>query len=228
MIKFSKASIVIGLLMLSSVAATKVLTPTSSLSNQQQKINLQALIPEQFGQWHVDTGGGANVINPEVTASLTEIYSQTLSRTYVNKSGQRIMLSLAYGDNQSRQLQVHRPEVCYSAQGFNVSRLEKQSVNTVAGSIPVMHLIAQQGGRVEPITYWVLIGRTVVRGNIEQGIARLRYGLSGYIADGLLFRVSTITDDHSAAYAAEHAFVSELMQALPAAERARLVGSPSV
>ncbi len=134
------------------------------------------------------------------------------------------MLSIAYGDNQSRQLQVHRPEVCYSAQGFNVAELDKQVLQTGVGAIPVMQLVAQQGGRVEPITYWVLIGQKVVRGNIEQGGARRGYGLSGVIADGLLFRVSTISASKQEAYAIEQAFVSSLMESIPAAQRKRLIG----
>jgi EpsI family protein len=218
------ASLVLGGAMLSSVVLSRVLTPTVSLSSQQGKLDLASLIPERFGDWQADQGGAAAIVNPEVAASLNEIYSQTLSRTYVNGRGERIMLSIAYGDNQSRQLQVHRPEVCYSAQGFNVAELDKQVLQTGVGAIPVMQLVAQQGGRVEPITYWVLIGQKVVRGNIEQGVARLGYGLSGVIADGLLFRVSTISASKQDAYAIEQAFVSSLMESIPAAQRKRLIG----
>ncbi|MBJ7308726.1 exosortase-associated protein EpsI, B-type [Rugamonas sp. CCM 8940] len=218
------ASLVLGGAMLSSVVLSRVLTPTVSLSSQQGKLDLPSLIPERFGDWQADLGGAAAIVNPEVAASLNEIYSQTLSRTYVNGRGERIMLSIAYGDNQSRQLQVHRPEVCYSAQGFNVAELDKQVLQTGVGAIPVMQLVAQQGGRIEPITYWVLIGQKVVRGNIEQGVARLGYGLSGVIADGLLFRVSTISASKQDAYAIEQAFVSSLMESIPAAQRKRLIG----
>jgi EpsI family protein len=210
--------------MLSAAVLAKVLSPTVGLSDQQNKINLEKMIPLQFGEWKLDTAGSAGVVNPEVAASLSEIYSQTLSRTYVNASGDRIMLSVAYGDNQSRQLQVHRPEVCYSAQGFTVGQLEKQHIDTAVARLPVMQLVAQQGARVEPITYWVLIGKTMVRGNVEQGIARLRYGLSGYIADGLLFRVSTISPDKQRAYALEQTFVARLLTELPPQQRVRLIG----
>jgi EpsI family protein len=218
------ASLVLGAAMLSSVVLSKVLTPTVSLADQQARINLEQLIPLDFGEWKNLEANSAMVVNPEVAAELNEIYSQTLSRTYVNERGDRIMLSIAYGDNQSRQLQVHRPEVCYSAQGFNVSALEKKVIQTSSGAIPVMQLVAQQGGRIEPITYWVLIGQKVVRGNIEQGVARLEYGLSGKIADGLLFRVSTITADKQDAYAVEQSFVNALMARLPAQQRTRLIG----
>jgi len=225
--KLSKSSIVLCVAMLGSVAATKALTPTTALSTHQEKIDLDKLIPQQFGDWKLDPNLAAAVVNPDVLNSLNEIYSQTLSRTYINRQGERVMLSIAYGDNQSRQLQVHRPEVCYSAQGFGVSQLEKQVLQTSIGEIPVMRLVAQQGTRVEPITYWVLIGHTVVRGNVEQGMARLRYGLSGFIADGLLFRVSTISGDKQSAYATQQAFVSALMTSVPGTQRPRLVGMPA-
>lgn len=218
------ASLVLAAAMLSAVAASQALTPRFSLSDQRSKINLEQLIPTNFGEWRLEPAASAMVVNPEVAAELSEIYSQTLMRTYVNGRGDRVMLSIAYGDNQSRQLQVHRPEVCYSAQGFTVGAMDKTALATAHGNIPVMQLVARQGPRIEPITYWVLIGETVVRGNIEQGLARLRYGLHGTIADGLLFRVSTIGDDTAGAYATQHSFVSQLMAALPAGQRERLIG----
>jgi EpsI family protein len=39
---------------------------------------------------------------------------------YVNASGYRIMLSLAYGSDQRGALQAHKPEVRYPAQGFTL------------------------------------------------------------------------------------------------------------
>lgn len=218
------ASLILGGAMLASAATTQVLTPHISMATQHGKLNLAGMIPEKFGDWKLDAGQNPQIVNPEVTAQLDEIYSQTLSRTYVNSRGDSIMLSIAYGDNQSRQLQVHRPEVCYSAQGFNIDAMQKQVLQTSSAAIPVMQLVAQHNDRIEPITYWVLIGQKVVRGNLEQGAARLGYGLSGVIADGLLFRVSTITRDRTAAFATEQAFVDALMASLPAQQRVRLIG----
>lgn len=59
-------------------------------------------------------------ITPELANNLDKLYSQTLTRTYINNDGYRIMLSVAYGENQlsSDVTQVHRPEFCYVAQGF--------------------------------------------------------------------------------------------------------------
>jgi len=219
-----KLSLLIGALMLVSAGLTKALTPTVSMSTESGALNLETLIPSSFGDWRVDTNAAGGIVNPEVAAELNVIYSQTLARTYINANGDRIMLSIAYGDNQSRALQVHRPEVCYSAQGFVISDLNKQVLDTPVTPLPVMQLMTRHGERAEPITYWVLIGHTVVRGNIEQGLARLRYGLSGRIADGMLVRVSTITDNQQQAYAVEQRFIGSLLGALPAEKRMRLIG----
>ncbi len=178
----------------------------------------------QFNDWKIDESATQGVINPQVGAELAEIYSQTFSRTFINSNGDRVMLSIAYGDNQSRKLQVHRPEVCYSAQGFQIDSMVKSEIKTFIGTIPVMQLVAQQGSRNEPITYWVLIGEHVVRGNLEQGIARLRYGLAGFVPDGLLLRVSLISNDNVTAFETEGKFIQELLNAIPDNKRAHLIG----
>lgn len=156
---------------------------------------------------------------------LDEIYSQTLSKTYVDSTGYRIMLSIAYGGDQSRDLQVHRPEVCYSAQGFKLSHQEKVSLQIGDTKVPAMRLQTQLGARVEPLTYWVRIGNKIVRGNLEQGFARLSYGIRGLIADGLLFRVSSIDPDPAKAYDKQERFASDLTKALMETDRPSLIGT---
>jgi len=53
---------------------------------------------------------------------LDKLYSQILNRVYVNATGYRIMLLLAYGSDQHGSLQADKPEVCYPAQGFALQR----------------------------------------------------------------------------------------------------------
>ena len=55
---------------------------------------------------------------------------------------------------------------------------------------------------------------------------QLREGFAGRIPDGMLVRVSSISKDPAAAYAAQQAFVAELLAAMPAADRVRLAGAP--
>jgi EpsI family protein len=153
------------------------------------------------------------------------LYDQTLSRTYVNAQGQRVMLSIAYGGDQSKQLQLHLPEVCYVAQGFDMLKNRADQLSTGYGTVPVKRLVARQNMRNEPITYWVTIGDKAVMSGVDQKLSRLMYGLSGRIPDGMLVRVSTIGTDEAGAYALQDRFVNEMLGALDRNGRARLMGA---
>lgn len=211
-------------LMLAAGTVGWTLQPRTSMSDQRAEVTLDQLIPTEFGIWKEQPQDNRHIVNPQQTKILNEIYSETLSRVYVNSNGETIMLSLAYGSNQSRDLQIHRPEVCYSSQGFQIISDKKINISTNEGDIPAMHLVARQGQRNEPITYWVRIGEKVVRGNFEQGIARLGYGLNGVVADGILFRVSSINADANQGFAIQKQFISDLLKASSPPTKKYLLG----
>lgn len=210
--------------MLIASALALVIRPTDRMADDGPKINLESIIPKQFGEWRVDETITNGIINPEVANLLKKTYSQTLSRTYIGKNGRQVMLSIAYGGNQSREFQVHRPETCYAAQGFKIDTMVKGTLSTTSGDIPVMRMVANQGERHEPITYWVKIGQKLLRGNLEQGFARLEYGLQGKIPDGLLFRVSSLSTNREEAYRQQGVFVNELLNAVAPTEKFKLIG----
>lgn len=218
--------VVAGVLTLASVVAWG-LTPTKRMALPQEASKLELLVPEKFGNWMIDPNIRPVQVSPDVQAALEKTYSQTISRTYVNTKGERIMLSLAYGGDQSRTMAVHRPEVCYAAQGFAIRSQVKTTVNTASREIPAMHLIAELGQRTEPITYWIRIGDRAVRGNVEQGLARLLLGLKGYVPDGILVRVSSIDRDSERAFALQRQFIDDMMNAVPPSQHATLVGAAS-
>lgn len=216
-------SIIMGLLMLSSAALTRVMTPTVQTATQNQ-LNLETLVPSEFNDWKIDLSATAPLVNPEVKGTLDKLYSQTLSRTYLNKRGERVMLSIAYGSDQSTDLQIHRPEVCYLSGGFDVGKMTKTFVDTTIGRIPVMHLVAKMGARNEPISYWIRVGDSLTRGWFEQKWTSFTYGLTGKVPDGLLFRVSTISNDEQDSYRIQQIFLSNLLQAMQSKDRYWLVG----
>lgn len=216
-------SVIVGLLMASSGALTLAMTPSVQIARQNQ-LDLEALIPTKFKDWEADSSNAPLLINPEVKGALDRIYTQTLSRTYINRQGDRVMLSIAYGDDQRTDLQVHRPEVCYLADGFDISAMTKTFVDTTIGRIPVMHLVAKQGARNEPISYWIRVGDSVTRGWFEQKWTSFIYGLTGKIPDGLLFRISTISNDEQDSYRIQQAFLTDLLQAVRSEDRYWLVG----
>lgn len=210
--------------MVSSSVLTKVMTPSVDKANSQNRINLQTLIPREFNGWKEDLSIMSPIVNPEVTGELGKIYTQTLSRTYINKQGERVMLSIAYGNDQRTDLQVHRPEICYMTGGFEVGAMTKILVDTTIGQIPAMRMVAKQGARNEPITYWIRMGDSVTRGWFEQKAATLSYMLVGKVPDGLLFRVSTISNNEQASYRIQQDFLASLLQAVRSEDRHWLVG----
>lgn len=183
------------------------------------------MIPKQFGDWQMDASMVPLQVSPDVQANLDRIYNQTLSRTYINEKGERIMLSIAYGGDQSDTTQVHKPEVCYPAQGFAVEKLSMATLDVGYSKLPIKRMVAVQGNRVEPVTYWITVGNQVTSNATARKLAQLKYGLTGKIPDGLLFRVSSISRDDNAAFAEQAIFIRNILSALSPEMRAKLIGA---
>jgi EpsI family protein len=187
-------------------------------------IQLESAFPREFGGWRHVPERALQVVNPQTQAMLDKLYSQILSRVYVDERGYRIMLSVVYGDDQRGGLRAHMPEVCYPAQGFVLRAEGKDSLGTPYGAIQVRRLDTQLGARQEPVTYWFAFGDRVVSGRFEQRLAELRLGLEGKVPHGLLFRVSSIDPNKSDAYRQQDLFVRDLLAAMAVPDRARLIG----
>jgi EpsI family protein len=213
--------------MLVAAGLALALTPTRKSADLNDKFDLGALIPKSFAEWRLDPTVVPIEPSPDLKAVIEKLYQQTLSRTYVNANGDRVMLSIAYGGDQSRSMAVHKPEVCYTAQGFQIVKDALGDMASRFGSIPVKRLVAVMGTRTEPITYWITTGDKVTRDGLAWRLTQLRYGLTGTIPDGLLFRVSTISKDEQASYAIQDSFSDELLAALSGRERGRLIGQLS-
>jgi len=219
-----------GILLAAMVAASSLalaLKPTVKVADSGPKINLESMIPKQFGEWREAQFGSTQIVDPQQKALIDKIYNQTLSRTYVNPRGYAIMLSIAYGSDQSDSLQLHKPEVCYPAQGF---QLESKQVGTLAlpsGTIPATRLLTTFGTRKEPITYWTTVGEKVVVGGIQKKLVEMSFGLGGKIPDGMLIRLSSIDGDNKRAFDIQGQFAEAMVGAVAVEHRKRLVGAPA-
>lgn len=222
--KILVAGIVMGGLMLFSGAVAKLISPTVKIADMRPAVDLNTAIPLQFGDWEEDKAQVSSVVNPSTEAALKEIYAQTLSRTYVNKNGDRIMLSIAYGTDQSDNLSVHFPEGCYVGQGFGVTPTAFEKVSTTFGEIPTARLVANMYARIEPVTYWIVVGDKVVTTSWDMKKVKLAYSLKGLIPDATLMRVSSITPDRAAGYRLQQEFVDQMLKALTPAQRSHFAG----
>lgn len=218
--------LIIGLCMFAAAGVAMALKPTTKIADAGPAIDLETLIPKQFGEWRLDETIVPIMVSPEVQAKLDELYGQTLTRTYINNAGRRVMLSIAYGANQgSDDFQVHRPEFCYTAQGFQVKPGAEEMLKYGSGNLPIKRLEAIQGPRNEPITYWITIGDKATLPGLGRKLTQLSYGLTGKIPDGMLIRVSSISPNAQEEYQLQDQFVNEMLDAVEPAQRVRLTGA---
>lgn len=219
-----KALLLAAVMGISAAAAYK-LTPDQLLADTKPPIDLESAIPASFGDWITDPQSNVVVIDPVTAQKLASIYTSTLTRTYLNKvTGERMMLSLAYVRRHSDDGSVHYPDVCYPAQGFSISKQHDSKLDINGGSITVRRMLATAGGRIEPVTFWVVIGDEVITGGPRAKLAQLRYGFEGYIADGMLFRVSSISNNPEESWGSHKEFIRSMMSAIPASTKTRFIG----
>ncbi|MDQ1815245.1 exosortase B [Massilia sp. CCM 9210] len=216
-----------ALLMGAALLATLAIKPQKMLADSEPAIVLETSVPGAFGDWKIDPDAVAVVPSSVQQEKVAAIYSQTLSRTYINSRGQRVMLTIAYGSNQTQSMRAHRQEVCYAAQGFQIRDLHNENIVIDGLPVPVTRMVASNGPRIEPVTYWFTMGSSVVRSYLDRQVVQLKYALSDFIPDGYLFRVSAIDADDKAAFAAQDAFVNDLMKHVAPTVRAKLIGAPA-
>lgn len=223
MAKHVTTSILLGLMLLSAGAAF-VLKPTQLVANLSAPLDLNLLVSRQIGDWVEETDVPVLVADPQQTAMLNKLYSQTLSRSYKHPNGNRIMLSIAYGSDQRDAMQVHKPEICYPAQGFVLKDFSRGLLHAGNVAIPVVRVDAVQSSRHEPITYWTTVGDQVVQNGVNKKLLEMRFGLTGKIPDGMLIRISSIDDDSSHAYLVHQQFADALLRASTPEGQKRLFG----
>jgi hypothetical protein len=196
-VKLRLRNVLLLALMLAASGLAMALRPTEKIADQGARIDIARMFPEQFADWRAAAGIVPALVSPDVKEKLDAIYDQTLSRTYVNNDGQRIMLSIAYGGDQSGdKTQVHRPEFCYTAQGFQLSNNRESQITTESGVLPVRRLEAVQGSRNEPITYHDQ-NRTHHRHHRpgRRLPRRIPAQLKGYVVHGIKRRASLFNTD---------------------------------
>lgn len=222
--KLSIKNMLLLALMLGSAGLAIALRPNISLADERPPIDLKTMVPTAFGDWQEQLNIASQVVNPQQRELLDKLYSQTLSRTYVNRQGYRIMLSIAYGKNQSDALQLHKPEICYPAQGFTLLDKQPGKLDLLGKPIAAIRLETSLGQRFEPITYWTVVGDHVSKSGTDKKLTEMRYALHGTVPDGMLVRVSSIDKGTANAYAIQNQFAAQMIRAIAPEHRNRFAG----
>ena len=210
---------------LTSGAAALAMVPRASVVEMTASMPLDSLFPPLFDAWKIDPDVIPLEIGADLRKVVAETYDQTLARTYVNRQGYQIMLSVAYGGRRNQGMDIHRPEVCYPAQGMALRRETHEGVFGFGDAqLPVKRLVAGTGNRNEPITYWLVIGRSVASFGYGHRLALLKYGLTGHVPDGMLVRLSSIDDNEKRAFAEQDKFLHAMLAAMTSDFRRRVMG----
>jgi EpsI family protein len=210
--------------MLATIPLAVVLTPHNMMARTYDGFNIDKHLPTKFGDWAPVPA--LNVIAPPAADSLErQLYNQEASRGFQDPDGHVVMLMVAYGEIQSERLYLHHPELCYTAQGFRVSRRNYANLDYSPSAPPIKltRLVATREERLEPISYWMRIGYD---STTSLWTLKLRYGLKGWIPDGALFRVSTIGISPDESFRIQDKFIRDLLSSVDPETRAFMVGDP--
>ena len=224
-------SLVLAAAMLAAAAAAWVMTPTAA---RVARPTLAQLVPAQFGAWKAVSSSGLKVVDPSVGPAgglATDTpYSDVLMRAYADDRGNVVLLALAYGAQQHQEVKIHRPEVCYVAQGFEVVSRSVATFPLAQGTqVRGSRLLVRAPDRIEAVSYWIRIGGTYSNSAWATRYYLFKEGLKGRVVDGILVRASQVVDSTEAAspnrFGVQERFLAELVQSLPPRWRTVLVES---
>jgi EpsI family protein len=180
-------------------------------------------LPKQLGQWQY-----ARASLQQVSAyaaketDLSQPYNDVVMRTYADPQGHQVMLTLAWGQRQRQEVKIHRPDLCYVAQGFKVASLQSVDLKGFEGyarPIVVHHMVAQDSRGFEAVSYWMRVGAEYSDSAFDTRLHIIKEGLQGRIPDGVLVRASVRTTSLAAAQEAFpmlDEFLHTMHQAAPA------------
>lgn len=222
-----KTSLVAAALLVAAGVGAVVARPT--LVSVQNPPDLETTVPKSFGDWRMVPSLGAQVSTSTGEPNVDQPYDQTVMRTYANSKGEVVMLALAWGHKQQQEVKVHRPDLCYVAQGYSVKSLQPAAFGLNGSSgVPVTgkHMVAVSGRSTEAVSYWIRIGSLYSENAMATRMRILKDGFNGHIPDGILVRASqSVADPRGVeqAWPLLDRFLVELSQAVPPQTRDMLL-----
>ena len=217
----------IAVAMMLAVAAAWGLRPDNDMVRAGE-FRYADIIPAEFGGWKSVSSSLAQVelaVKRDEGDEASRLYDEILSRSYEDHAGQVVMLSIAYGRQQRQELKIHRPELCYEAQGFKLSNMREGGVLESDQALG-RSMLATEAGRIEPVMYWIRIGELISNSAWTTRLHILRKGLAGEVPDGVLVRTSQIVPSaqhHAASLETQKRFVRDLLGSLSPDARRRLI-----
>lgn len=186
---------------------------------------MEAIIPKAFAGW--SSAAAEGLVKPKLEGLAAKLYNEVVQRSFISQTLQaEVMLLVAYGGTQGDVVQLHRPEACYPALGFEIDSKRSTTVPLPGGThIPAVKIVASAGERKESLIYWTRLGEDLPLTSTDQREILLRDAMQGFIPDGVLVRASTVDEDTDRAFSVLNAFIPALLTAVKASSRPALIGT---
>jgi EpsI family protein len=192
-------------------------------------------VPLSFNEWKSVPSSLVQMdLSPrsaDAQQSAANTYDETVMRTYVDGKGSNIMLALAYGRNQRQEQKIHRPELCYVAQGFELQSIKAAAIDLKMGQaehVTAKRMFVKSRDRQEAVSYWIRTGNIYSDSAVESRLQIFKEGLKGDVPDGILVRASQFVPfgasdaEIEAVYQKQEKFLAQLVAATPPGYREKL------
>eukprot|EP01037_Dinobryon_pediforme_P011244 gene11244-11329_t len=224
-------------------AASVLLRPTSTAPVLTDRW-IDAAVPQRLGPWQVAARDGlVTAPSDELSARL---YDQILTRIYRVDRGwgagapepvteptaesasglarlPDVALLVAYGRGQDTDVQLHRPDACYPAQGFALSDPQALPIRFAGHIVPAQIVTARRDDLVQQVVYWTRIAGMFPPDSASERRVIVRENLAGRMPDAVLVRISVDLPERTEAVAAVLGFIGRLSAMLPPDGRRLLV-----
>ena len=207
----------LGLALTLAAVVAPLLTP--KLHAVDDAPDLTTTLPKAVGDWRaIETA----LVHVQLTTgtSTDQPYDQSVMRSYTDGHANVIHIAVAWGRQQRQEVKIHRPELCYPAQGFQVLKLQDTTfpIADAAGSpITGKRMITKdRSGQIEAVSYWIRIGGVYSDSAWQTRKHIFTEGLAGRIPDGVLVRVSQrvpTASNMDEVFQRQEAFAAQLVQA---------------
>jgi len=197
---------------LAAVAGLSYLNAPKASAEILEDEGFRAGIPDRIGGWR--SRKTAELVLPALDEG-DKLYENLETRIYEGRGLPAMMVLIAYSSVQQNDIQVHRPEVCYPAAGFPIISSRNAMLTFDRRSIEAREVVANRGGLLERVIYWVRVGDQFPTTWIDQRIAMAAANLKGSIPDGVLVRISTFEEPGSSTSPELKTFIDAFLRASP-------------
>jgi EpsI family protein len=234
----SRRDILAGGLLGAVGAASMLLRPTSAAPALSDHW-IDAAVPQQLGPWQVAAHDG--LVTAPTDELSAKLYDRILTRIYrADRAAGRsapdaghapgigaplpdMALLIAYGRGQDADVQLHRPDACYPAQGFTLTDPRALPIRFAGRAVPAQVVTASRDDLVQQVFYWTRIAGTFPADGAAERRVIVHENLAGRMPDAVLVRISVDTAARAQAVAAVLGFIGLLGAALPQDGRRLLV-----